>query len=499
MHTIPSDIIRFTLRRRCLAMVISLAVCAGSAVPSTAQPQSPGTTAENLQEAFVSIGEVYKPLVVSITTSKTVKEAVPQYEFFFGDPFEMFFDNGSQDQRRSPRRKYMKRKFEGGGSGVIIDPAGYVLTNNHLVSEADTIKVHFSNDGEKSYDATVVGKDPYTDLAVIKIKSDKKFAAAKLGDSDQLRVGDWVIAIGSPFGLEQTLTAGIVSARRQSLDIEGQRYENLIQTDAAINRGNSGGPLVNIKGEVVGINTAIFAPTGVFSGIGFAVPVNKAKEVIKDLIEKGKVTRGWLGIEIRDLDDTLARQFGVTDKAGVLVNRVVPGSSAAKGGLRRGDVIRECNNVKIKNAAELQALVRKLAPGKPMRLVVVRGGKEAVVNFPLGEMTQESVQATQQPQKEKAPDGQVQWESIAVQNLTPDIAQALGVDGSMEGVVVSGVTASAPDLGLREGDIIRGINRDEIKNIDDFKKVTKKVDLAKGAVFDIIREGAPVYVTYEGK
>ena len=308
--------------------------------------------AVNLQNSFANVAEHVKPAVVNVSTLQILRIEQPFYEFYFGDPFEDFFDEFFQrsprDKRAKPRKRYYQKKLEGTGTGVIIDPKGYILTNYHVIANAEDIRVRLSGEKDKEFEAKIVGEDPRTDLAVLKIKSNKKFPSAVLGDSDVIRVGDWVLAIGSPFGLEQTVTVGVISAKRQSVPIEGRSYRDLIQTDAAINRGNSGGPLVNIKGEIIGINTAIYAPTGVFAGVGFAIPINDAKEIIDDLIEKGRVIRGWLGVEIKEVDEIIAKQFGLREIQGALVNKVIENSAAEKGGIERGDIIVKFAGQKVK-------------------------------------------------------------------------------------------------------------------------------------------------------
>jgi serine protease Do len=311
-------------------------VVSGESKPAASTPLvNPHPDAINLQNSFAEIAEAVKPAVVNISAVQIqhVRQQDPQ--FYYGDPNEFFYRFFGQQapQRQAPApREY---RTEGTGSGVIIDAEGYILTNNHVVQGADQLTVMLSNG--KSFKGKVVGTDPRSDLAVIRIKGSNPFPFVPLGDSAAMRVGDWVLAIGSPFGLEQTVTSGIVSAIRQSLAIEGRNFRNLLQTDAAINRGNSGGPLVNIRGEVIGVNTAIYAPTGVFSGIGFAIPINDAKKILKDLIQKGYVERSWLGVEIAEVDEVIAQQFGLASAQGALINGIANGSPADKAGLRRGD------------------------------------------------------------------------------------------------------------------------------------------------------------------
>jgi len=454
-----------------------------------------------LQEAFASVANAVKPSVVNISAVQILKMQVPYYEFYFGDPFQDFFDEffGRPRERIEPRKREFQRKLEGTGSGVIIDPEGYILTNYHVIAGAEDIKVTLSDGEEKKYDGKVIGKDPKTDLAVIKIKSTEKFPAAKLGDSDQIRIGDWAIAIGSPFGLQQTLTVGVISAKRQSLFVEGKEYREMIQTDASINRGNSGGPLVNIKGEVIGINTAIYAPTGVFAGVGFAIPINNAKEILGELIEKGRVVRGWLGIEIREVDEVIVKQFNLPEKKGVLVNRVIEGSAAEKGGMQRADVIVKFEDRDIKDVRDLQDIVAKTMPGKKVKLVVIRDKKEVPLTIKLGEMPEavEEAEVEEKEEKEIGKEESEEWLGMRVGTLTPALAKIYGIkDGEGVVIVEIGAGSKAEDTGLAEGDLIRSINRKTTRNIKEFKEAIKGVNLSEGVIFDIVRGGRAVYMTY---
>lgn len=454
-----------------------------------------------LQEAFANVAEAVKPAVVNISAVQILKTEVPYYQFYFGDPFEDFFDEffgKPREKMPEPEKKEFKRRLEGTGSGVIIDPRGYILTNYHVIAGAEEIKVTLSNGEEKKYDGKVVGKDPRTDLAVIEIKAKEKFPVAKLGDSDKIRIGDWAIAIGSPFGLKQTLTVGVISAKRQSLYVEGKEYRDMIQTDASINRGNSGGPLVNIKGEVIGINTAIYAPTGVFAGVGFAIPINNAKEILDELIEKGKVVRGWLGIEIREVDEVIAKQFSLPNTKGVLVNRVIENSAAEKGGMNRGDVIIRIEDHKVESVRDLQEVVSRTKPGKKVKVMVIREKKEIALTIKLEEMPETTEEAKVKEEKKEIGEGEVEeWLGMKVETLTPALAKNYGIeDGKGIIIVEIEIGSKAEEMGLVEGDLIRSINRQSIVDCKEFKKVVKKVDLSQGVIFDIVRRGRPVYITY---
>ncbi|MBA7510257.1 Periplasmic serine endoprotease DegP [subsurface metagenome] len=500
-----------------LALVLSLSLflgftCKGKTKGEEILPTKKETSSEEtvsvpngvieLQEAFANVAQVVKPAVVNISAVHILKMEVPYYQFYFGDPFEDFFDEffgRPRERKREPKKREFKRRLEGTGSGVIIDPKGYILTNYHVIAGAEEIKVTLSNGKERKYDGKVIGKDPRTDLAIIKIKSKEKFPAAKLGDSDKIRIGDWAIAIGSPFGLKQTLTVGVISAKRQSLYVEGKQYREMIQTDASINRGNSGGPLVNIKGEVIGINTAIYAPTGVFAGVGFAIPINNAKEIIDELIEKGRVVRGWLGIEIREVDEVIAKQFNLPNTKGVLVNRVIEDSAAEKGGMKRGDIIIKIGGHKVEDVRDLQKVVTKTKPGKKVKVMVIREKKEVTLSIKLGEMPEPTEEArVREKEKEEIGEGEVeQWLGMKVETLTTALVKRYGIDDG-EGVVIVEIEigSKAEEMGLVEGDLIRSVNRQSTGNCKEFKKVVKKADLSEGVIFDIVRRGRPVYITY---
>lgn len=483
-----------------------------SGIPAQAAVAAPPREVLNLQEAFVGVAEKLRPAVVNIATEQVEKIQNP-YEFFFGDPFEDFFDEFFP-RRQRPRRgqpRTQERRISGAGSGVIIDPEGYILTNHHVVAAATRITVTvYGREGEKKYPGKVVGVDPRTDLAVIKIKpaGAGKLTAAPLGDSSKIRVGDWAIAIGSPFGLEQTVTSGIISAKRQTLQVEGKTYDDMIQTDAAINRGNSGGPLLNIYGEVIGVNTAIFTPSGAFAGIGFAVPIDRAKEILEDLIHKGKVTRGWLGIGIDALDEPKAKLWGIPDTEGVLVNEVMKGGPAEAAGIRRGDVIRELNGKKVKMPADLMQAVMKLPPKSKATLGIIRSKTKMTVEVLLGERPATDEEARkklgdesgEELQERDSPGGsRASWLGILVEPLDVPLARRLGISETEEGVLVTEVSpgSKAEEIGITAGDLIKSINQMPTKTVLDFERVTKKVRLKEGVVMDVLRYGRPIYLSFQ--
>jgi serine protease Do len=472
----------------------------------------------NLQESFARVAELVKPAVVSISTTHIEKMPAGGPQFYFGDPFEEFFQQffGGQGNPEAPQMPQMPRqkpnprefKMEGVGSGVIIDPEGLVLTNEHVVRDADQIKVtvYDKNGDKKDYTGRVVGKDARTDIAVVRIRAGHTLPYAALGDSDKVRVGDWAIAIGSPFNLAQTLTVGVISADRQSLQIEGKEYRNLIQTDAAINRGNSGGPLLNIRGEVVGINTAIYAPTGVFAGIGFAVPINQAKEILEDLVHKGHVVRGWLGVELsKEIDPAMVRAFGLPDTKGALVNDVLKNSPAAKAGLKRGDVIRTFNGQAIESSDKLQNLVALTPPNKSVPVEIIRAKNKLNLTLVLGERPESADTAqgeeTETPEKSPSKSEQKEWQGAKIVPFTPDLADSMHQPSDAQGVLVFDVTPGsvADDIGLTQGDLIRAVNQTPTPDMATFRKVSANASVSEGIVLDILRQGHPIYLSYSKK
>jgi serine protease Do len=422
-----------------------------------------------------------KPSVVNISTTTVVKGPDMQ-EKFFGqqNPFKDFFGNDFFEKffGDTPRREFKHRSL---GSGFIIDREGYILTNNHVVEKAVSIKVKLSD--EKEYDAKVIGKDAKTDIALIKIDAKHNLPVAAFGDSEKLEVGDWVIAIGNPFGLEQTVTAGIVSAKGRV--IGAGPYDDFIQTDASINPGNSGGPLFNLKGEVVGINTAIVSGG---QGIGFAIPINVAKEMLAQLKSKGKVTRGWLGVAIQKITPEIAKSFGLKESEGALVSDVIEHSPAEKAGIKRGDIIISFNGKKIKDMDMLPRLVGATEIGKQARVGIIRDGKNLEVSIVVDELKEESMQASKKPEVEKDL-------GLVVQNITPEIAKHMNIKDK-KGVIVTDVQPGSPaqNVDIRSGDIIKEINRKPVRNITDFKDTMKRGNVKEGIVLLVKRENTTFYV-----
>jgi len=428
--------------------------------------------------SFADLAERASPGVVNIATSRTVMQNAPRSleEFFFGMPFGTnphFFEGGPYEGT--------PRKVSSLGSGFVISEDGYIVTNNHVIENVDKITVIF--DDETKLEATVVGRDPKTDIALIRVEPDKKLYALPLGDSSAVRPGEWVVAIGNPFGLEHTVTAGIVSAKHRV--IGGGSYDDYIQTDAAINPGNSGGPLLSLSGEVIGINTAINPQANT---IGFAVPIDMAKTILPQLRTAGHVTRGWLGVMIQKVTPELAEHLGLESDSGALVSSVVPDGPAEKAGIERSDVIVKFDGKPIEDLSELPRAVAETPVDKTIEIVVVRDGKRKTVRAKVGKLDQpELSELASGTQKGPAEFG------LVVQDLNPELAERLGLD-TPEGVLITAVEPGSPadDAELRRGDVILEVDRSEIKDVDDLRAGLDAAD--DGALFLIRRGSATLFV-----
>jgi serine protease Do len=436
----------------------------------------------------VDIPQLFKdvsPAVVNISTTQVVKFNRPQTRNPFGrqDPFDEFFNNFFGRMPKEQKRRSL-------GSGFIISPEGYILTNNHVVEKADEVTVTLLD--KEEFKAKVVGTDPKTDIALIKIDAKKKLTYVELGDSDKLDVGEWVLAIGNPFGLGHTVTAGIVSAKGRI--IGSGPYDDFIQTDASINPGNSGGPLFNLKGEVVGINTAIVQGG---QGIGFATPIRLAKSVLGQLKEKGKVTRGWLGVYIQRLTPEAAENLGISGRQGALVSDVTSGAPAEKAGIRSGDVIVAFNGKEIRDEHDLPQAVASMTPGKTVDVRLLRDGKEMAIAVTIAEMEGE-------PTKPAGGHELSKNLGLTVQDITPEIAQRFEIENT-KGVVVTGVEDGSPaeDAGFNEGDIIRVIlrqnKRNPVTNAAEFAKLVMKFQSDKTILFLVERGDARILLTVKNK
>jgi len=433
---------------------------------------------------FSDLAEQVRSGVVNIQVVKKVKNVgfgAPHFNgnpFGGRNPFDDFF--GPSPEGNSPRGFEQR----GVGSGFVMSEDGFILTNNHVIEDADRIKVKFA-DG-KDFTARVVGRDPKTDLALIKIDGAAALHPLKLGNSESLKVGSWVVAVGSPFGLEQTVTVGIVSAKGRV--IGSGPYDNFIQTDASINPGNSGGPLVNMNGEVIGINTAIIPNA---QGIGFATPINMATEILPQLQKKGHVTRGWLGVSIQEVTPELAKSFSLDKNKGALVAEVFKASPAEKAGIEQGDIILRFNGKDIAESKELPRMMAATPVGDTVALKVLRNGKTITCQVNAGEMQEKEVASLDTPRESLG---------LTVQNITPDIAQELGLEKA-GGVVVAGVEPGSPasDVGIQPGDVIQGVNQKPVRDVDDFVVKIEKAGKQENVLLLIKRGNNNLYAALEQK
>ncbi|MBN1546624.1 MAG: DegQ family serine endoprotease [Syntrophaceae bacterium] len=430
--------------------------------------------------SFADIVDRLKPAVVNINTTKTIRAGGGSFRSPFGNqgPFDRYFGGEEFFERffgDIPQREFQQKSL---GSGFIISPDGYIFTNNHVVEQADKIRVKLS-DG-RDYEARIIGKDAKTDIALIKIKPTESLPVVEIGDSEKLRVGDWVLAIGNPFGLEQTVTAGIVSAKGRV--IGAGPYDNFIQTDASINPGNSGGPLFNLEGKVIGINTAIVAQG---QGIGFAIPINMAKDMLPDLKARGKVTRGWMGISVQDVTEDMTKSFKLKERGGALIAEVFQGDPADRAGLKTGDIIVEINGKPIKDTHELLVLIASFRVGDNVRVKVMRDGQDKYFNV---------VVAERKDQPEVAMlSGNGADLGLTVQELTPEISRYLGIRET-EGIIVVDVEAGSPadEVGIQTQDIILQINRVPVKTMKEYaREIAKKT--AKGSLLLQIKRGRTTF------
>ncbi len=430
--------------------------------------------------SFADLAEHVAPAVVSIQTSGLVSSSRPGFpprleEFFGGSPWHN-------------RRDRPKRRSSGEGSGFVISPDGYIVTNNHVIENTDEIKVRFLDGSE--LDAEVVGRDPKTDVALLKVDpKGRELKTIALGDSDEVRAGDWVVAIGNPFGLESTVTAGIVSAKHRR-DVTDQSYEDFIQTDAAINPGNSGGPLIDLKGRVIGINTLIRSNANT---IGFSVPINQAKQILPQLRADGLVTRGWLGVQIQAITPELAERFELDDAKGALVSQVLPDTPAAEGGIERGDVIIEFNGEEISEWRDLPIVVANALVDTKAKVVAIRDGKQKTFHVRVGQLD-DSVQVA----SAEEPNATTDAFGLRAQDLTPEIANQLGLDNT-DGAIITEVDPDGPaaEAGIRRGDVIVELDRKAIESAGDLAKMLKD---AYGSVLVLVRRGDnTLYVPLKGR
>ncbi len=425
---------------------------------SSAEAQAPKVNTIDLTTAIADVAEKAMPAVVHIEVTQRVQGPSPVFPFE-GDPFFRYFFGTPQ------RPRYDRREMRGIGTGMVIDGEGHLVTNNHVVDGASKITVKLAS-GEE-FEAKIVGADPKTDLAVIKIKASPKIPYLKFGNSDRLRVGEWVVAIGNPRGLEQTVTAGIISAKHRTGISDPSSYQDFIQTDAAINPGNSGGPLLNLAGEVIGVNAAIVSESGGFEGIGFAIPSNMAAAVADALIKTGKVTRGWLGLSLQDLTPALAKSLSLKSPRGALVADVVKGGPGEKAGIRKGDVIVNLDGATIENANELRNRVAGTRVGKKVEVVLLRRGERVTV--------QPMVEAYKPSERMAALDLANRM-GLEVKEVSILEARKRKLN-SREGVLVTQVDpqGTAALAGLEAGDILYQINQQAIRGLKDYNRIVEQL------------------------
>ncbi|MGB2689398.1 MAG: DegQ family serine endoprotease [Desulfobacterales bacterium] len=451
-------------------LLAAVIIFSGSFYPPYSMAAKSGTTFL-LPDSFSNLAESASPAVVNIRTVKTIKGGGRVFRHFkkgpFGDddPMKDFFDRFlDEDQKRDFKQRSL-------GSGFIIDKDGYIVTNNHVIDNADKIVVILKD--EKEFEAKIVGRDKNTDLALIKIESNHNLPVLGFGDSDALKVGQWVVAIGNPFGLEQTVTAGIVSAKGRV--IGSGPYDDFIQTDASINPGNSGGPLLNMKGEVIGINTAIIAGG---QGIGFAIPVNLAKNVIVQLKSTGEVTRGWLGVGIQDISEEVAEYYGIKEKKGVLVTEVFPGDPADLAGIKPKDIILSVNGKAVDSARQLTGMIADIIVGDTIQIKINRNGKSRTTDVKIAKREDTKISAKSTQEREQAQLG------IQASEITPETARRFNLKDTA-GIIVVGVDpeSKAAEAGLQMHDIIREINHKNITSVSDFNKTIN--DIPEGETINL--------------
>ncbi len=467
-----------------IVMLLATGLSAQALFPSESSAAAPAISRQSIEslttigKAMAEISAAVKPAIVNISTTRTVKvpgggdplAEDPFFRHFFGD-----------NLRRQPK----EQKSAALGSGVLVSSDGYIITNYHVVKDADEIKVLLAD--KREFSGKVIGSDPKTEISVVKIDA-KGLPTLPWGDSDSLEAGDLVLAVGNPYGLNQTVTMGIVSAvGRANVGIAD--YEDFIQTDAPINPGNSGGALVNVRGQLIGINTAIFSTSGGYQGIGFAIPSNMVRTIMVSLIKEGKVTRGWLGISIQRITPDLAKQFNLTDENGVLVSDVTENGPAEKAGLKRGDVIVEYDGKKTDEPGLFRNMVANTAPGEKHSLKILRDKDLLTLKVTIGELP---------PDIQQAENGTYvnALREVGVQDITADIAKRLGLPPRVKGVIVSDVGEDSPAYGvLTQGDVIQEIDKKKIANVKDYQQIVSMIGRDNNILLLVYRRGSSLFIT----
>ena len=477
-----------------LALVVfSFASCSGQGTLmglAPAQPAQPPPVSNSgvvgLQGSYADLVSRVSPAVVTIRSTERAR--APQQFPFMDDPtFREFFGDRMPQQQQPPQR------VQGVGSGVIINSGGYILTNHHVVDGAIEIKVELTDN--RTFTAKLVGSDPPSDLAVLKIDA-QNLPTLSLGDSDKVRVGDPVLALGNPLGIGQTVTSGIVSAKGRATGLSDGSFEDFLQTDAAINRGNSGGALVNTSGELIGINSQILSPSGGNIGIGFAIPSNMAKAVMDQLLKTGKVRRGMLGVTIQSVDSDLAASLNLPAARGAIVTSVQAGGPAEKAGLKRGDVITAINKQPVVDNNGLRNLVASLAPGSTAEVTALRNGRDQNFNVALAELPDRQAPADSEESSGNGGSGGNERYGLSVQPLTPEAASHFGLDADDQGLLVAKIdpAGSAANAGIRQGDLIQEVNRQPVKTVSEFNAAIQQSG-AKPALVLVKRRNNVIYVT----
>jgi serine protease Do len=472
--------------QKILVLIIAILLAGSFSSPGIASAKEKIISRESinllskLSDALAEVADAARPAVVNISTTSTITMQDHPFGDMFNDPlFRHFF--GDQFGQQGQKRKFKSSAL---GSGVIVSENGYILTNNHVIKGADEIKVILYD--KREFKGKVVGSDPRTDLAVIKINA-KDLPTLKIGDSSKLKTGDIVLAIGNPFGLNQTITMGIVSAVGRS-NVGIADLEDFIQTDAAINPGNSGGALVNSSGELIGVNTAIFSTSGGYMGIGFAIPADMAKTVMDSIIKHGKVIRGYLGVSIQNLTSELAKSLGIKATSGALISGVEKDSPAAKAGLKRGDLVIELDGKKVADSTSLRNMVSANMPGTKTEVKIIRDGSEQTISVTLGEYKEKKV--IRKSEYDNALKG------VTIQEITPNLLDKMNIPENLSGVVVTDVSSESPaaDL-LQPGDVIQEVNRTPIQGAQDYDQVVSKIGEKDAVLLLIYRGGGSIYLT----